>query len=92
MTPVISERIIVNCPEHGTPLERLTITQGDKLLGYIFICPHNEWGSLHSDTCSYCLDGDDNGDPIIEEYKQIELFTLDKKHHAGLEITQWGSR
>jgi len=64
----------MDCPIHSLPLERLEITQGDLFLGYIFVCPRNEWGSLKSDDCSFCLDGDAEGNPIPEAYKQLDFF------------------
>lgn len=63
----------MECPIHNLPLERGEITQGDKFLGWLFVCPHNEWGSIGDETCDFCLDGDANGNPIPETWKQIEF-------------------
>lgn len=48
------------CPTHGVKLEKGEITQGDTLLGFMYICPKDE-------NCDYCLDADDDGNPIFEE-------------------------
>lgn len=62
---------MTTCPVHNKPLERLKITQGDQMLGYIFVCPRNDWGSEHADDCDYCLDGDENGEVVLEELCSI---------------------
>lgn len=76
------EATTVVCPVHGLPLERLEITQGDLLLGYIFVCPKNEWGTMDGD-CEYCLDGDAQGNPIPEKWEQENfLIALDIECNA----------
>ena len=64
----------MNCPFHNLPLERLEITQGDRLLGYIFICPMGEWGSMGLEACDYVLDGDMEGNPVEEKFEQLEML------------------
>jgi hypothetical protein len=65
------------CPDHNVPLEVQVITQGDLLLGYLFVCPFDEWGSRKSEglDCKYLLDGDADGNPIIEAFRQLEFPT-----------------
>ena len=65
----------MKCPIHNETLERIEITQGENLLGYLYICPIGEWGSKHEkDECDYCIDADKEGNPIFEKWEQQEFL------------------
>lgn len=63
------------CPVHGYELELHQVTQGDKVLGYMFLCPMDEWGSIGGE-CTTCIDADMQGNPIFEAWKQLELVEV----------------
>lgn len=54
------------CPIHQEPLEKVSLTQGDLLLGYLWLCPLSEWGSKKGD-CDYVLGADAEGNPIFDD-------------------------
>ncbi len=84
------EAAAIVCPDHNLQLERLEITQGDLLLGYIFVCPQNEWGTLDGD-CEYCLDGDMQGNPIPEKWEQENFMTALDCEHVALHESEMDS-
>lgn len=63
------------CPIHGYELELHQVTQGDLVLGYMFLCPMDEWGSIGGE-CTTCIDADMQGNPIFEAWKQLELVEV----------------
>lgn len=57
------------CPHGHGPMMKVTVSQGDVLLGYLWFCVNDDEGS--PDYCDECEDCDD---PLPVQIGQMEMF------------------